>query len=99
MTKMTKMTKINSSRFRWDNSARANYVSITLLWKFGEFKPLCEIIGYCEGSSLSIAPDPDSYGVLFNYEDGEIWLHVSKQEFDIYLKNNNKENKNGKKNI
>jgi hypothetical protein len=80
-----KALKISSHRFRWDNSARACGVSITVLFDMDKESIIRPVLGYCNSSSVEIAPKVDCYAVMFDYEEEEIWIHIPKDSFNRWL--------------
>ena len=80
--------KMNSEKFRWDNSARATYTSVTVLWEFENARPLAKVLGYCDAGLVTVLPNPDHYAVMFALDNEEVWIHVDKSNFERYLVNN-----------
>jgi hypothetical protein len=76
-----KTEKIDSTLFRWDNSARATYTSITHLWDSDKCEPKTRVIGYCNGGSVTTVAKPDTYAVMFDHKGDEIWIHLPKSMF------------------
>ncbi len=73
--------KINSSFFRWDNSVRANQISMADIFDsddddFSVLKEGIKLIGYCNATELPVLSNPDGYGVMMEFPDGELyWMH------------------------
>jgi hypothetical protein len=87
---MKKPGKINTELFRYDNSAQYLLVSLSRLFEFNtirDFTPLCPIIGYCKANETNMyrRDTPNDYMVLFELEGDNVWCHVPKKLFDIYL--------------
>jgi aminoglycoside phosphotransferase (APT) family kinase protein len=80
--------KMNSEKFRWDNSARATYISITLLWDVDEAEPIAKVLGYCNGDLVSTVAKPDCYVVMFDLDGEEVWTHLPKTNFERWQQKN-----------
>jgi len=79
------VNKLPSVKFTWQNSSRKEQVPITLLWDYRNNKPLVPIIGYCDGGDVPISPQPKTYAVMFEFENEDVWVHISKDDFNEYI--------------
>jgi len=80
--------KISSYRFRWDNSVRANQISLTSIFEdqqdevFDNDDVYCvlnkqvKFVGYCEAHKLGVMPNEDGFALMIEFPDGqEYWVH------------------------
>lgn len=61
------------NRFDWDSSWDQTILISTIRER---------ALGYCDGSRLSVRPNPEDYGVMFEDEYGKFWFHISKNLID-----------------
>lgn len=83
------MENLSPELFTFDNYD-SNYWSRLGLEVFYKHCDLVQCItkkarGYCDGSRLSVRPRADSYGVMFEDEEGTFWFHIDKDTIDDIL--------------
>lgn len=89
---MSNIIRLPSVEFSYHKSARYNYVSLNELWDFDNHKPKYPIVGYCDNiPNYSIYLDDSFYSdytaVMFETPEGDIWIHLPKEELKTYIEN------------
>ena len=86
------MVKLPPSSFpynKYDSSAIPASIHVSIERKYLEWLRTQIIIGYIVGLELEIRPRTDSYGILFEDEEGyQSWCHIPNDILDAFLKEN-----------
>ena len=88
-----KAEKIDPELFTWENyepdfgyRVGLNFADTLDILKMKR-EIVRRLVGYCDGSRLSVRPRTNSYAIMLDDDDGErFWFHYPKFNFDEILK-------------